>query len=334
MSEKSALKRLVIVTPVYNDWESFKFLVRDIEVAMRDGHYSVEILAIDDCSTEAAPSALETSGFISGISVVRLAANVGHQRAIAIGLVQAAKRDDVETVAVLDSDGEDRPTELRAMADIASNSPEVTVVAERKKRSEGLVFKAFYKVYTHLFGLLTGKLINFGNFSVLPMAHVRRLVHNPNMWNHFAASIVHMRLPLRYVGTVRGRRYAGSSKMNFVALILHGLGAISVFSDAVFVRVLIFSSIALVLSVSGAGVVLGIRLFSDLAVPGWATTVLGLALLVSMQAVMMPIMLAFLLLNSRASIQALPKDHAANLIERSHAMTLLTADKHPEGVRC
>jgi hypothetical protein len=166
-----------------------------------------------------------------------------------------------------------------------------------------------------MFELLTGQRIGFGNFSVLAWCSVRRLVHNPNIWNHYAASLIQSRLRIRYVPTTRGARYHGQSKMNFVSLITHGLGAIAVFGEAVFVRILLFSCALLGVSIAVSAAVVAIRLFGSIAIPGWATNVLGFALLLSFQAVMLPILVGFLLLNNRASMLSLPKDNALRLVD-------------------
>jgi hypothetical protein len=66
--------------------------------------------------------------------------------------------------------------------------------------------------------------------------------------------------------------------MNFVSLIVHGLGAMSVFSDIVFTRILFASLISLVAVAPGLCSIVGIRLFTDLAVPGWATNIFGISM--------------------------------------------------------
>jgi hypothetical protein len=65
--------------------------------------------------------------------------------------------------------------------------------------------------------------------------------------------------------------------------------------------------------------VIAIRLFTHTAIPGWATNVLGFTLLLGFQAVMLPILVGFLLLNNRASMLSLPKDNAARLIDTVHS---------------
>ncbi len=306
---------ITIVMPVYNDWESMTVLLQEINDVLADTGLRIDVIVVDDCSLRPATEILFQAKAISTISIVRLAANVGHQRAIAAGLVDVAVNETrPDLVAVMDSDGEDTPAELRRLLAKAAENPGIGIVAQRRKRSESLNFRFFYGIYIRVFRLLTGYRINFGNFVVLPIAHVDRLIHTPNLWNNFAAAVVHSRLPINYVPTARGKRYFGQSKMNFVSLMAHGLGAMAVFSDTVFIRILIASLIILVVSLGAAATAVGIRLLTDLAMPGWTTNALGFTLLASMQAVLLPVMMAFLLLNNRSLIQTMPKDYTPKLI--------------------
>lgn len=311
---RAAARRLTVVMPVFNDWESAQILITEIEMALHDLPLEVDVVAVDDCSTVPPPERLEIAGSVRRVECVQLAGNVGHQRAIAIGLMHIAERNDLDLVAVMDSDGEDTPAELRSITLQALDAPGLGFVAQRRQRSESLVFKLFYRVYIGLFRLLTGHRINFGNFSVLPAAHVRRIITSQHVWNNFPATVLQSRLPVCYVPTKRGTRYAGESRMNFVGLVAHGLGAISVFSDAVYIRILIGSLALFAVSLMIAAVAVWMKLFTNLAVPSWATTVVGFALIVSIQAIMLPIMMAFLLLSNRATVQPLPKVIAMTMI--------------------
>jgi glycosyltransferase involved in cell wall biosynthesis len=294
-------------------------LLRDIEIALPAAQYDIDIIAVDDCSN-AQPAAPVLAGSIASVTVLRLTMNVGHQRAIAVGLAHADGERRAGTVAVMDSDGEDVPAELKRLVDTAAAEPGIAIVAQRFKRSETLGFRLFYWIYVQIFRALTGNRIDFGNFSVLTREHVGRLVHNANIWNNFAATLIQAKIPIHRVPTARGVRYAGRSQMKLVNLITHGLGAISVFIDAVFVRILLASACIFAVAVLAVIVVICIRLFTDLAIPGWATNVLGFAVLLSAQAVMLPIMIIFLQLSSRSSLQNIPADHAARLVERRYEL--------------
>ena len=162
--------------PVFNDWESAQILISNIEMALHDLPLELDVVAVDDCSPLQPPDNIAIKGTARQVECVQLAGNVGHQRAIAIGLMHIAERSDLDLVAVMDSDGEDTPDELRSMTLQVLDAPDFAFVAQRAQRSESLAFKLFYRVYIGLFRLLTGYRINFGNFSVMPAAHVRRII--------------------------------------------------------------------------------------------------------------------------------------------------------------
>ena len=63
--------------------------------------------------------------------------------------------------------------------------------------------------------------------------------------------------------TDRGHRYAGTSKMDYVSLIVHGMSGISVYSDVIFVGMLVATGGFLVFSVIAITAVVSIRLFTN-----------------------------------------------------------------------
>jgi polyisoprenyl-phosphate glycosyltransferase len=318
------LVRIAIISPIFNDWVSFQQLVADLGAALQDLDCSVEIVAVDDCSSERAPDDIPLNSPVNQIRILTLASNVGHQRAIAVGLSSIVDRSDIDLVAVMDSDGEDQPVELKRLITMAMAQREVVVVGQRSKRAEGILFRLYYRAYKVLFWLLTGRTIDFGNFCVLPFEYACAISSRPEMWNHFAATVVRAGLPLKKLSTVRGTRYAGQPKMNFVNLIVLGLGAISVFSEFVFTRILLASLVVLIASALSMLIVIGIRIFTDLAIPGWTTNMFGFLLLIGIQAAMVPLSMAFILLNGRAALPASPKDFASRLIGKSRLIQRAT----------
>ncbi len=94
--------------------------------------------------------------------------------------------------------------------------------------------------------------------------------------------------------------------MNYISLMVLGLSGISVYSDAIFVRMLIATGCLLVASVIAGGVVAAIRLFTDLATPGWATTVEFGIIIIVFQAVVSTLTALLLLLSSRSQRSIVP----------------------------
>lgn len=301
--------RIAVVTPVFDDWESFAALIAEISERFAGTGTSFDVIALDDGSTAAFDVnalALRPGGAVASVEVLQLATNLGHQRAIAIGLCAAVERGDADTVIVMDSDGEDRPADIETLLAASKAQPGRIVFAQRARRFEGRAFRLCYTLYKSLFRVLTGRTINFGNFALIPMAAARRLVHLSDLWNNVAAAIMRSRLPYTAVPTQRGRRYAGSSSMNPVSLIVHGLSAMSVYSDLIFVRVLIASGAVAALSLAGIATVVAIRFATDLAIPGWATTIVGDLVIILLQTTVVMVATSLMMLTLRNGRPMIP----------------------------
>jgi hypothetical protein len=300
-TELAALRNIAIVTPVLDDWPAFVRLLQDISFALAGLPLSVEIVGVDDGSS--APFEFDDfvlpAGVIRSIEIIQLGLNLGHQRAIAVGLVDIAGRKDLDGVIVMDCDGQDRPADLPKLLAASRDHPGDIIVAQRAERSEGQSFKIGYAVYRLLFNLLTGRRICFGNFSFMPLACVRRLVFMPEIWNNLPAAILRSRIGHVPVATARGGRFFGQSHMGWVGLVAHGLSAMSVYIDIVLVRILLGAGIIAGTTLLGIAVAVGVRFATSLAIPGWTTTVVGVLCLLLMQVAVMVVAMLLLVLARR-----------------------------------
>jgi hypothetical protein len=307
---------LALVVPIFNDFLSFVQLCREVDSLLGDWGVDLAIIGVDDGSLQSADSVRFDPPLINirQVRLVRLRSNLGHQRAIAIGLVEAADDPLFDAVLVADSDGEDRPADMGRLISEYRANPDSIVVARRLKRSEGLRFRIFYVIYKALFHVFTGKEIDFGNFLLLPRTALGRITNMPETWNHLAASVLRSRIPLNPVGCHRGTRYAGSSSMNLLTLLIHGLSAVSVFSDFVFVRMLVASSTITVLAIVTALTATMIRLMTSLAIPGWATTVVGISMIILFQSLLFSMVASLTMLRDRSAVAFVPSAHSQMFI--------------------
>jgi glycosyltransferase involved in cell wall biosynthesis len=300
---------LIILLPVYGDWESAKPLLGELDSALNDQPVTARVLFVDDCSIAPAPDNLATSELhnIAGVEILRLRRNLGHQRAIAIGLCFIHAERQCDAVLVMDADGEDKPEDVpRLIEAFVREGRRKVIFAQRGRRATTLTFRLFYFLYRWGHRLLTGIAVKVGNFSIIPAAHVATLVVVSDTWNHYAASVFKSRIPYTMLPTARGKRLAGESKMNFVALVLHGLSAISVFAEIVGARLTmaILGGVAVISALLVAVPV--IRWGTDLAIPGWATTVAGLLLVIVLQMLTVAMGLTILVLFNRNNLSFLP----------------------------
>ena len=81
-------------------------------------------------------------------------------------------------------------------------------------------------------------------------------------------------------------------------------------------RLLAVAALAIVFAVLLVAVVAGVRMFTDLAIPGWATYVTGILLIVVAQALIVSLALVFIIVNGRAVPSFLPIRDAIFFIDR------------------
>jgi hypothetical protein len=319
-----AQDRIAIVMPVLDDWASFSMVIQAIARVFAGTEHRFFVVAVDDGSTihlGDTRTLLPHDGCIEAIEVLQLAINLGHQRAIAVGLASIAQRDDITTVIVMDSDGQDRPEDIVTLLAMADQHPEHVVSAQRTRRSEGIAFRIGYAIYKLLFRTLVGRTINFGNFCLLPMSVVRRLVHMPDLWNNLPAAIMRSRLQHIAVPTLRGLRHAGRSHMNIPALVLHGLSAMSVYVDQIFVRVLLGTAVAAAITILGALIVVIVRFGTSFGVPGWASTMIGDLFIILMQTIVIAVATTLMVLGNRSQRPIVPFADAPSFIVHRELMT-------------
>jgi len=271
---------LIVVTPVYEDTEASSRLFKELS---KEFPNNIFVVAVDDGSVKQ-PLRVESlkNASLNGV-ILKLRRNVGHQKAIAIGLGYVAERVMLnQQVVVMDSDGEDMPSTVRCLVEkLEPNSIDV-VVAKRKSRVETIRFKLFYAFYKRFFKLMTGRKISFGNFMALTSSGVKRLAAMDELSIHVAAAVLASKLRVQECSIDRGPRYAGQSKMNFVGLALHGFKALMVFAEDVMVRVGLACAGIAVLSVLGILIAITLKTFGY-STPGWFSVALGILLLILLQ---------------------------------------------------
>ncbi|HEY0659420.1 MAG TPA: glycosyltransferase [Pyrinomonadaceae bacterium] len=314
---------IAIVIPVLDDWKSLSLLLPILDKYLSDKRLIVEIIVVDDGSSvsfeEASPPLPLKLVHINKVSVLELKRNMGHQRAITLGLAFVAAERDCDAALVMDGDGEDDPKDVVRLIDECERENFTKMIfARRSKRSENLIFRIFYELYKLFYKILTGRTIRFGNFSIVPDKILRRLIVVSEVWNHYAVGALKARVPYREINTSRSHRLSDSSKMNFVSLVTHGLSAISVYGDLAGVRLLLGTCGLILLSVVGILTVVVVRLVTDLAIPGWATYVVALLLIILMQAVTLSLFFIFLVLNNRNNASFLPERDYSYFISREH----------------
>ena len=252
--------KYIILIPIYNDRESLKLLIDNINNEVKDLNLEISIVIINDASSEQIIDNYQNIENIKSIELINMKENRGHTRCIASGLKYIYEKKEFDYVIPMDGDGEDRPEEIKDFIKISRQSGNKSIVGERVKRSESVFFKICYQLHKLLTLAFTGQSIKFGNFTCLSKSTIKKMLEEKATWNSFSGSLKKIEKDLISMPSIRASRYFGPSKMSFLNLLKHSLSIISVFRKTVLIRSALFIVFYILLMQSNASIITSVPL--------------------------------------------------------------------------
>ncbi len=254
------MKKCIILIPIYNDRKSLTKLIENINFEIEDIKLEISVVVINDASSQQIIDEYQKTENINSIEIINMKENRGHARCIASGLKYIYEKKEFDYVIPMDGDGEDRPEEIKKLIQLAEQSIDQSIVAERIKRSESFLFKFCYQFHKFLTLAFTGHSIKFGNFTCLTKLTVEKMLNEKATWNSFSGSLKKVEKNLISIPSIRGIRYFGPSKMSFLNLLKHSLSIISVFRKTVLFRSALFIVFYILLIKSNASIIASLPL--------------------------------------------------------------------------
>ena len=252
--------KYVILIPIYNDRESLKLLIENINYEIKELNHEISIIVINDASSQQIIDSYPNIENISSIEIINMKENRGHARCIASGLKYIFEKKEFDFVIPMDGDGEDRPEEIKNFIELSKEVSDKSIVGERVKRSEGFFFQICYQFHKFLTLAFTGQSIRFGNFTCLSKSTIKKMLNEKATWNSFSGSLKKVEKNLISSPSIRGIRYFGPSQMSFFKLLKHSLSIISVFRKTVLIRSALFIIFYILLIKSYASVITSVPL--------------------------------------------------------------------------
>ena len=230
------MKKIIILIPVYNDWESLNKLLNEINENIQFfNDINFECLIINDASSIHPPELYKPTHFKS-VELLNMRDNKGHARCNAFGIRYIFQNKKFDNLILMDGDGEDRPEEIKSLVKKIIENPDLSVVAKRIKRSEGLFFQTLYQLHKLITLIFTGQNVNFGNYCILTRRDVEKLHTKASLWSSFSGTVKKNLKSINEISSIRGMRYFGPSQMSLLKLIIHSFSIIAVFKYNVFLR--------------------------------------------------------------------------------------------------
>ena len=230
------MKKIIILIPVFNDWDSLTKLINEINENIKNyKNINFECIVVNDASSINQPELIKPDN-IKSFQILTMKENTGHGRCNAFGIRYVKENKDFDNLILMDGDGEDRPTEIKSLINEAMNKPNNSIVAKRIKRSEGIFFQLLYHIHKIVTYIFTGKNVNFGNYSCLTKQDVEKIYSEASLWSSYSGTVKKKLNTIAEINSVRGLRYFGPSKMPLLKLLIHSFSIIAVFKYQVFLR--------------------------------------------------------------------------------------------------
>lgn len=232
------MQKYIIITPTYNDWKSLDRLITRIGKIKKKVPGIFEIIIINDHSN--IKKRLKKKYInIKSIKIINLKKNLGSQKAIYIGLQYIKKKKIKSIITVMDSDGEDDPNKIPDLLKLAKKNKDFMIIANRSRRTENPLLKFLNLLRLCLTFIITGKYLNFGNYSSFHSNSLKKILKNSNLGLAYSAGITKNFNKFIKFPIDKKERLYGNSKVSFTFLLSHSINIITVFKNEVFFRSLV-----------------------------------------------------------------------------------------------
>ena len=276
--------KLSMIVPCYNEAENVQAFQDAVICAFEGCGYDYELIFINDGSRDATLHNLKKifTQQKCPVKVVSFSRNFGKEAGLYAGLAHTSG----EYIALIDADLQQRPEIVRNMVEILDNNPDTDVVAAyQDRRGEGKVLsffkKRFYSLINHLSDVsLRSDASDFRTFrrsvadSILKLGEYHRFSKGIFAWVGYNTC---------FIPYTACERHAGTSKWNFWKLLNYAIEGIIGYSTAPLrfsIYIGGFTAVAAVLYLIS---VICEKLFLGIDVPGYATIIVLILLLGSMQ---------------------------------------------------
>ena len=242
------MKNFFIITPTFNDWRSLNKVLHKIDkkVSKMKGKFSV--IVINDASTIKPSLKLKRLKKLKKITIITNKKNLGSQKSISLGLKYLQKIKTKSIITVIDSDGEDDPGKIKELINQAQKNPQSIITANRLKRKENIIYNLFYKIHLLITFILTGKYIDFGNYSSFSSINLNKLLRSSDTFLAYSGAIAKNAKNIKSYYISKKKRYYGKSKVKILFLIQQSINIISVFKFNVLRLSILFCIFLIVLN--------------------------------------------------------------------------------------
>ena len=309
------MTNLALIVPCYNEEEVLPETCKNL-VSLLDKLVQAEkaapesrIYFVDDGSSDNTWSLIE-SYVNNDLPVVglKLSRNRGHQNALLAGLFTA--QGDV--LVSIDADLQDDPGAIEEMMDRHAEGCDIVYGVRRQRKSDTFFKRFTAETFYRLISVLGAQTIfNHADYRLMSRRAIEALKDYGEV-NLFLRGIVPLiGFESAIVEYDRNERFAGESKYPLKKMVEFALDAVTSFSVVPLRLITLTGFIVFLFTAGMSAFILWVRLFTDIAVPGWTSTLLPIYFLGGIQILCLGVIGEYL-----GKIYAESKSRPRYLIER------------------
>jgi glycosyltransferase involved in cell wall biosynthesis len=283
----SVLPRLGIVVPCFNEEEvlpeTAQRLSALLQGMMTSGQVAQEsqIVFVDDGSHDRTWELIESLASADArIGGIKLSRNRGHQNALLAGLYTC----EADILLSIDADLQDEIQVIPEMFQAYERGAQIVYGVRKDRSSDGFFKRATALSFYRLMSVLGAESVyNHADFRRMSRRAIEALrsFREVNLFLRGMVPLIGFKSAIVYYA--RSERFAGQSKYPVRKMLMLALDAVTSFSVAPLRFITGLGFVVFLLSAGMGAWTLWVKLFTDRAVPGWASTLLPVYLLGGIQ---------------------------------------------------
>ena len=285
--EARVIPRLGIVVPCYNEEavlpETARRLTQLLQQMLADGAAAAgsQVVFVDDGSSDRTwPMIEEMAANDARVGGIKLSRNRGHQNALLAGLYTC----DADVLLSVDADLQDDIGVIPEMVQAYARGAQVVYGVRNNRTSDSFFKRASAQGFYRFINALGAESIyNHADFRLMSRRAVEALksFREVNLFLRGMVPLIGFQSAIVYY--TRSERFAGESKYPLRKMLALALDAVTSFSVAPLRFITGIGFLVFVLSILMGLWTIWVKLFTDHAVPGWASTMLPIYFLGGIQ---------------------------------------------------
>ncbi|MEE9457008.1 MAG: glycosyltransferase family 2 protein, partial [bacterium] len=239
---------------------------------LRGARVTPEFVFVNDGSADGSAAILDRlAAHDRNVVVVHLSRNFGHQAAVQAGLEYATG----DAVVVMDADMQDDPEAIRRFLEEWRRGYDI-VYAVRVKRKESFLKRFSFGAFYRFLGVVANDEIplDAGNFGLIDRVVCGHLNSLPERDRYYSGLRSWVGFKQKGIEVERGVRYDDTPRVSFLGLFRLAQTAIISFSTFPLTIFILIGILAMATCGGVTAFAIYHKLFTDLAIPGWASFLL------------------------------------------------------------